>query len=1330
MESNNKIRGQSVDFDPFTNGLIQRKIEATDAQKEIWTSVQFGSEANCAFNESLWLELTGSLDVVALETAFQDVVARHEALRATFSPDGQFFCISAMVVPDIGHEDLSALPAAEQANAVSELQRQAATTPFDLVNGPLLRLLLVKLEDQHYGLLVTTHHIVCDGWSYWIFLEDLAALYNMRKNNTALSLPAVDSFSQYAEEMNSSRYRDQFDEDLQYWLKQFSPLPEPLALPTYEPRPLHRTFAARRLDYSFDDLLIASVQKLAASLGITFNSVLLSCLSCYLHRICQQEDIVIGVPAAGQSVSGLYHLIGHCINLLPLHYHVKSDIRFSEYAKECQKNLLDGYEHQHITYGTLIRQLKLNREPGRPPLVSVIFNIDQDLDAVFFDGLEVSVYTPPRSFENFDLFFNLVKDKKGVTLECQYQTALFDEATISMHLDGLRELLEAVAENPQQLIGNIPIVAEGEKQFLLEQLNRNTLELPPVQSFVELFRQSVTENRGKTAAVYQDISLSYEELDRRSDQVAAYIHHIGGGKGSLVGIYLNRSLNMLIAALGVLKSGAGYVPLDPAFPHDRLQYMIEDSGLNILISEKTLDITAFSHTGQIIDIEADWSSIAACNTDMIQDISCARDSIGYVIYTSGSTGKPKGVAVPHGAILNFLVSMRQNPGMNHEDILLAVTTLSFDIAVLELYLPLISGATVVIAGTDDLVDGKRLMNILSNTGITVLQATPSTWRVLLASGWQGKQKLKALCGGEVLSQELADRLVSRVGELWNMYGPTETTVWSTVYRISGQGQRILIGRPIGNTQLYVLDAGQQLIPRGVTGELYIGGKGVTLGYLNRQELTDLAFVSNPLTRDKNDIVYRTGDLVRYRQDGELEYISRLDNQIKLRGYRIELGEIEAAISRFPDVEQVVVSVFVRSEDDQRLVAYIKGKKKPDFEALRVHLRETLPTYMIPQHFICLDDFPLTANGKVDRRALPGPVEEREAARGVVKSRNDFEKSLLAVWKKVLGVDDIGITDDFFEKGGHSLLALTLVNEMKKATGVEIEYGDIFISSTIKDLVESLGSKTRKQASSVVPLQKNGSATPLFCLCGINLYREFAHSLGENQPVYAIYADEEQALLKQAVQGEVGNVSVKKLADSYCKAILRQQAKGPYQLAGISFGGILAIETARLLEKKGEKVALVILLDTILKKGERKSRVDVLQHHLKNVREKGINYLLSKAKNRIGSEESGNQTEDGQDEHASIRIRELAYLQAMREYEEKIQPYMGDVVLVRAQKTFKGGAIEYLPAYGWEEHLQGSFTVIDVPGDHLGIITQPQVRVLAEKLKCFLTPKPQADKNTI
>ncbi len=1306
------------------NKVELARFPASMAQREIWSAIQFGAEAHCAYNLSLWLELEGPLDRSALEKALQVVVERHDALRIIFDDDGRTFRVGQYCPSCLTYLDFSDQEEVKQQSTLLELEQRDADTPFNLVRGPLVRIHLVKLTERKNRLLFTSHAIVCDDWSIRIVFQELAQLYNAKHQGVVLVFPPAVQFSSYVAKENQDGESPAFKRSRAYWIKRLTPVPDPLDIPSWKSRPRTRTFASRHSILTLDNALTDKAQLFADRHNLSMGQLFLSVLAIYFYRICRQDDIVIGMVAPGRR-SDEQH-VGPYAVLLPLCFHIVPETSFNAYVDQCNLMFSEALEYQQVTYATLVRDLKLSGDSGRPLLFSTLFHTESLVESVNFSGLKSSVSIPPGSSENFDLVFHFVSRGKAAEIQCRYNRATFDDAIISLHLESFLALLTNALDNPAVPVKALALVSSEERRLQLEIFNDTNLVLPSAPTILNLFTDMVRNHADKDAIVFKNFSLSYAELHRQSDLLATKLIANGAGKNTLVAIHLHRSHKMFIAILGVLKSGAGYVPLDPSFPHDRLQYMVEDSQPVALITESGLPEIFYELPVLTIDIDQALTDAPSVAVSLPDDCVPGRQDIAYVIYTSGSTGKPKGVAVPHLGLLNLLVSMRELPGMQESDRLLAVTTLSFDMAVPELYLPLITGATIFMAGREDVIDGSCLKSLLEAHDITFFQATPSTWRMLLAAGWQGNPGMKGLIGGEALPLTLAHELVPRLQELWNMYGPTETTVWSTAWQVPPDTLQILVGRPIANTQLYVLDERRQLLPRGVPGELYIGGAGVTRGYLNRDELTAGVFIQNPLVPEELDIIYRTGDLVRYHASGELEYISRLDHQVKLRGYRIELGEIETAITRVTGRKEVVVNIFSMSEDDQRLVAYIKKEGDIDQESLDRELRAVLPAYMIPQHYMLLDAFPLTVNGKIDRKALPRPEREESPQSGLVEPRNDFEYSLLEVWKRILKVDHIGITDNFFDLGGHSLLALTLVNEMKKATGIEIEYGAVFSTPTIKDIVENLGEAISKQASSVVALQPEGDGIPIFCLCGINLYQELAVSLGKEQPVYAVYVDEEQALLEQAAQGRVADVSVEKLAQAYLKAIDRQQPEGPYQLIGISFGGIVAVETARLLQNAGKEVRIVVLLDTILPRGRKKKIIGVLKHHLYKIGREGLGYLFSRSKQKVRKtlyrhpwmvRKGGKKDNKDIKNDKIVQFRELAYLQAMDDYQGSIKPFSGDVVLFRAHDKWGDNSFfEYRHDYGWGEHVQGSLTILDASGDHLGIISKPHVQALAEQLR--------------
>lgn len=1033
------------DKDITKDGDILVMIPSTESQREIWTSAKMGQDATLAFNESVFLHFTGDLNVSALQRAVLMLIARHESLRATFSEDGALFCVANRLEIAVPCIDLSAIT--EQGNTLESVLVNEVETPFNLELGPLFRAQIVKTSTQHYVLVLTAHHIICDGWSYAIILKDLANFYMAEVTRLPSQLAPANSFHGYAKYMQERSDSPEYRADEAYWVTSFESIPTGLDLPTDRPRPAFRTYTSRREDYTLDETLVACIRKTGAKLGCSFVQTLLAAFDVLLYRLCGQDDLVIGLLAAGQAAIGQTNLVGHCVNTLPLRMVVDGNVAFATFLESVKKTMLNAYEHQQYTFGSLLQKLKIPRDPGRLPLCSVLFNIDQTLDAnkLGFKDLDVQFGSNPRHYENFELFVNAVNQGGSVVLEVQYNCDLFDAATIRGYMSCFETLLRGIVAEPAQKISRLPILSWSEQDKMVLQWNATQAEFPVDATLHGLFSQQAAKTPDRIAVEFEGTNgLSYRALEERSNQLARYLQGKGVGRGTLVGLCINRSEEMLVTSLAVLKVGGAYVPLDPAYPVDRLGFMIIDSGLEVILVQSSIRSVLPDHLARVLVLDTEIAAISAQSTLALEPGS-EPENLAYVIYTSGSTGKPKGVVVPHRAVVNFLTSMRRKPGITESDIMVAVTTLSFDIAVLELYLPIVTGAKTVIASRETALDGVKLIELLQQSSATMLQATPATWRLLILSGWEGKPGFKALCGGEALQQDLAEQLLKRVDSLWNMYGPTETTIWSTCERVLNSRESVAIGQPIDNTQLYILDALLQSVPVGVTGELYIGGAGVSLGYLHRDELTAERFVKNPwfdpFAVTLSPRLYKTGDVARYRADGRVEYVGRNDNQVKVRGYRIELGEIETNLSQYPDIQQCVVMIREDNPGDVRVVAYVTPKPGvvPDSDTIRTWLRTLLPDYMIPQHVMVLDRFPQTWNGKIDRKAFPPPAEldTHDEDDTFQQPSTDTELQIARIWSALLGKDNIGLHDNFFNLGGHSLLSIQFITQLQKETGFRL-----------------------------------------------------------------------------------------------------------------------------------------------------------------------------------------------------------------------------------------------------------------------------------------------------
>lgn len=1025
----------------------------TEAQREIFFSVQMGDEANCAYNEGCYVDFHGTLHPAALQRGLLDVVQRHSALRSTFSADGEHQIFQPVPSSlDLPLEDLSALAPAERDTRFAALLAAEPRTAFDLVRGPLLRLRLVKLAPDHHTLLYTVHHLVCDGWSLGMVIAELCASYNAAVADKPILLPPPMGFGDYARLMAKQKDGAEAKAAEEYWLKQFANGAPALELPTDRARPAVKSYAGSLESRVISPERFARLKKATPQLGGTPFSTLLAAFAGLLHRLTGQKDLVIGVPAAGQTMVGCNELVGHCLNFLPLRVQFSDDTPFAQFAKSIKQSVLDAYDQQNVTYGTLVQKLKLPRDTSRLPLVSVMFNIDKaGLDLLSFQDLKFELITNPKQFVNFELFFNLVQTETTLEVECEFNTDLFDRATIARWLEAYEMIIEAIITGSQTKLAALPVLGETERRLVLEEWNQTKREYPRNQTLRGLFSAQATATPKAIAVTSGDKSLTYAELAQASSRLASHLRQLGVKTGDLIGLCTERSLDMVVGIYGILKSGGAYVPMDPAFPAERLGYMVEDAKMPVIITQTSLASTLPPHQAKLVILDG---PLPPSPTNLPPVIISAED-LAYVIFTSGSTGRPKGVQISHRAVVNFLNSMRREPGLMATDILFSVTTLSFDIAGLELHLPLTTGAKVIIAPRAILTDGNLLLRELELSGATVMQATPATWRLLLLAGWKGSKKLKILIGGEAVPRELVNQLAPLCAELWNMYGPTETTIWSTVGRLTTGEGVVSIGHPIDNTDVYILDAQLQPVPIGLTGELFIGGDGLARGYLSRPELTADKFIAHPFKPGQK--IYNTGDLARWHADGTIECLGRSDSQVKIRGFRIELGEIEAQLAKHPDLRQNVVVAREDSPGQKRLVAYVVAgtTHAPDAATLQAHLATKLPDYMVPTAFVTLAKLPLTPNGKIDRKALPAPDGTVSVqARAIVPARTPLEQTLIDIWKKVLHREQLGIEDDIFELGGDSLSIFQITTHATQA-GLALSPTQMFRLRTIARLSTEL-----------------------------------------------------------------------------------------------------------------------------------------------------------------------------------------------------------------------------------------------------------------------------------
>ena len=828
-------------------------------------------------------------------------------------------------------------------------------------------------------------------------------------------------------------------------------------------------------------------------------------------------------------------------------------------------------------------------------------------------------------------------------------------------------------------------------------------------------------------------TLTYAELEARSNQLAHFLRNRGIRAESLVAICLERSLEMVVAVLGVLKAGGAYVPLDPAYPSDRIQYVLDDAHVAMLLTQDSLLASLPSTSAEVVCLDPEWRGFQHEDRGPVAS-EVTPENLAYVIYTSGSTGKPKGVQLEHRSVVNFLCSMRQEPGMTEDDVMVAVTTLSFDIAGLELYLPLLVGGRLVVASREATFDGRLLMQLLEWGGATIMQATPTTWRVLMESGWEGNPKLKVLVGGETLSADLAGQLAMRCGSVWNMYGPTETTIWSSVYKVEGKDEKLVpIGKPIANTTFYILDADRQPVPEGAEGELYIGGEGLARGYFEREELTAQKFVPDPFSPLPGARMYHTGDVARHKPDGNVEFLGRIDHQVKIRGFRIELGEIEAVLEQHPGVKQAVVIAREDAPGDKRLVAYFVPSLPDRTTAaeLRQHVGKQLPDYMTPSAFVTMVKLPVTPNGKVDRKALPAlAVNDFEAQADYVAPRDAVERKLVKVWEEVLGISPISVTASFFDLGGRSMLAARLFTRILRTFGKELPLSTLFRAPTVEQLAKELQpSEQDAEYPTLVAIQEKGSHPPFFCVhggAGSSLFmHQLSRKLGNDQPFYGI---EPEGLDGKQFQ----RLTVQKMAAHYIAEIRKVQPVGPYYLGGYCFGGLVAFEMAQQLLNQGEQAAVVALLGAALRYNhvvpcsKKELPKQSLGTRLKRAVFSPMRSLRSRANSLYWRAKPAGRSFVYRSLLATVRrippgMRTMYVAQTLGRAEQdyKPQPYPGPIVLLYGRGSEEE---EFGPNLGWDglayrfEHRLIGNEILDNRRD---IMNDPLVGITAKELAPYL-----------
>ncbi len=1015
-----------------------------------------------AYNVPTLVRVGATLHEDRLKAALDAILARHEILRTTIRTiDGvPVQEVSAHGEVELVVSDLRALAPQAREQEADALLGALAIKPFDLSSDVLLRAALVHLAPEEDLLLIVLHHIGSDHVSSAILFSELDAIYAALSSASEPQLPELAiQYADFARWQREQLHGSRLTELLEYWSERLAGAPERLDVPSDRARPSVHSYRGKLREFTIEAELAQPLRELARHNGVSMFTVLLAAFKALLHRYSGAEDLVVGVPASGRHHEETAHLLGFFSNTLAMRTDLSGDPTFETLLQRVKATILEAQIHQELPFERLVEALNPQRSQSHSPIFQVLFGYDvAPAQPPKLAGRELEALAIPGwQWSRFDLSIVARELPDGsLRAQLEYATDLFDATTIERTIGHYTTLLSAVCRDAGQPLSRLALLTDEERHTML--LDWNATRRPYERRCLhELIAEQATRAPEAIAVVSEHDRLSYRQLEERSNQLARELIDAGVEPASLVGICLERSVDLLVAMLAVLKTGAAYVPIDPSYPPQRQELMLADAQAPALITQSRLLGTVEARGASTICMDRDRARIEEHPTGPV-GIEVDPEQRAYVIYTSGSTGLPKGVEITHRSVANLIAEMRERPGLSERDVVANLTTPAFDLSVPDWYLPLTTGARLVIVPREATLDGVELADWLARCGATFVQATPTTWQVLIDASWTGSAALKIVCGGEALPRALAEELVSRCASLWHMYGPTETTVWSSIVELKAGEGPVPLGGPIANTRFYVLDANRQPVPIGVSGELFIGGDGLARGYRNRTELTAEKFVADPFSMGARARLYRTGDLVRWRESGTLEFLGRIDQQVKLRGFRIELGEIEAVLDSDPDVSGAVAIVREDSPGDQRLIAYVVavGERTVDAERLRRLCKTRLPPFMVPSAFVSLDAFPVTSNGKLDRSALPAPDGSRPALeRTYAAPETPVEQSLASIWSEILGVERIGLDDDFFDLGGHSLLAIKMLSRVQESFDLDLLLHSVFEHSTIRELAAAI-----------------------------------------------------------------------------------------------------------------------------------------------------------------------------------------------------------------------------------------------------------------------------------
>jgi amino acid adenylation domain-containing protein len=1170
-------------------------LPASFAQIRLWFLDKL-EPGQSAYNVPLAVRILGKLNANILELSFVELIARHEILRTTFAEDKSGKPVQVVACKQnfgLTRIDLRSSDGDTRERELRQNVIEEARLAFDLSHGPLFRASLFRMADDDHIVSLTLHHSIVDRWSWRILLKELFGIYEAFLENKPSPLPNLPvQYGDYAAWQQAYLEDEQLKPLLEYWIKQLQGAPPVLDLPTDFPRPMRQSFVGAYESITIPQEVERTLRRLGQQQGATLFMTLLTAFNILLARYSQRDDILIATPMSGRTRKELEGLIGLFVNTLVLRTDVSGNPTFQELLARVRETALQAYTHQDLPFEKLVEVLKPDRNLGHNPVVQVMFSLEND--RAEFPEVAGLTITPYRAAEGmtakFELILNAFLKPAGLSLALTYNVDLYRASTVRRMLSHFTTLLASITADPDCRLNDLPLLTDSEQDQLMVEWNTTRAEYGD-RCIHQLFESQVGLTPHAIAVSFEGQEITFQELNSRANQLARFLHKLSVEAEGLVGIRMERSLETIIAMLAVLKAGAIYVPLDPTYPKERLQFIVDDAELSLILTSAKSD-GEMSTDARVVTLAERWAEIRAESTNNL-DTSASLDQAAYILYTSGSTGQPKGVMGTHRGAVNRMNWMWRSYPFVRGEICCQKTSLNFVDSVWEIFGPLLKGIRIVVLPDQIVRDPFALVAALATQCVTRIVLVPSLLHAVLESCPDIQRSLPRLnywiTSGEALTLELARKFaVTLPGRiLLNLYGSTEVAGDSTCYEVRNVDSlaRVPIGRPIDNTQLYILDRNMQPVPIGVQGELYVGGDGLALGYLKRPELTAEKFVPNAFDPQSSTHLFRTGDLARYIEDGNVEYLGRSDHQVKIRGVRVELGEIEAVLAKHPSVNECMVIARPDQRGDQQLVAYFVAKREHSGNELvpnitsdwRQWVSRHLPSYMVPAALIVLEAFPLTPNGKIDRRALPA-LATLSGQRDVIPARSHLEAALSKIWQQLLAVDSISVTDDFFQIGGHSLLAVRLVNEIYKATGKRVPLATLFQNSTIESLARAVNDESIAAKAIVTEVHGKGTKAPFFAIVvpGMNPlgYAALARHLGQNHSVYTI-----QQPGQRVTDRPYSSLEFENMAKDYVTAMKTVQATGPYHFGGMCEGARIAFEMARLLEGEGEAVGLLTVFDT-------------------------------------------------------------------------------------------------------------------------------------------------------